>query len=184
MFRGLIFTAILFCTAAAFAGEPLRITSDKNALVRLDHDAASVVINNPNTASVMLDSPRLLIVVPHQPGATSFTVLDAKGEVVLQKDILVTNVQPQYVRIRRMCAGNDASCAPAAYYYCPDGCYEVPTLPNSGNGTTPPPAAAANTAINAAAGMAGQSAPQPPQTQQTPEPLANDTAISPQEEAR
>jgi hypothetical protein len=130
----------------------LRLTSNKNEIIRLEQDAASVIVNNPAHATVMLDSARLLIVMPHMPGTTSFTVLNSSGEVVLQKDIIVTNVQPKYVRVRRICAGNDASCIPAAYYYCPDGCYEV-TPAASGDGSIPPPPAAA--AANSAAGLAG-----------------------------
>ena len=115
----------------------LRLTSNKNALLKLDQDAVSVIVNNPEHASVMLDTPRLLIVIPHQPGATSFTVLDANGNSIMQKDVIVTNVQEKYVRIRRMCASGDSSCADNAYFYCPDGCYEV-TPVAGGKGNIPP----------------------------------------------
>ena len=117
---------------------PLRLTSNKNRIIRLDQDAASVIVNNPVHAVVMLDSPRLLIVMPRQPGVTSFTVLDSAGNVILHKDIIVTNVQPRYVRIRRMCGGGDASCVPAAYFYCPDGCYEVTPVGDAGTGGNVP----------------------------------------------
>jgi hypothetical protein len=130
----------------------LRLTSNKNELIRLDKDAASVIINNPQHVNIMLDSPRLLIVMPRDPGTTSFTVLDAKGQVVLEKDVIVTNTQPQYVRVRRMCTPMDASCVPTAYYYCPDGCYEVTPVQNQGIGEVfaPPPAGAGAAALNAA----------------------------------
>jgi len=110
----------------------IRLTSNKNHLIRLDKDAASVIVNNPNHASVMLDTPRLLIIVPHEPGATSFTVLGANGETIMEKNLIITNVQPKYVRIRRMC-GDDRNCQPSSYFYCPDGCYEVTSLPNENN---------------------------------------------------
>jgi len=125
--------------AAAIEG-PLRLTSNKDVLIRLDQDAASVVVNNPAHAAVMLDTPRLLIVMPRLPGATSFHVLNAKGEIILKKDVIVSNVEKQYVRIRRACGANDASCQAAAYYYCPDGCYEVtPVPPGDANATPAPP---------------------------------------------
>ena len=123
----------------------LRLTSNKNQLIRLDQDAASIIVNNPDHVSVMLDSPRLLIVMPRLPGTTSFTVLNSGGEIVLQKNVIVTNVQPKYVRVRRVCAKGDTSCVPAAYYYCPDGCYEVtPVAPDGGGASVPPPPALAN----------------------------------------
>ncbi len=116
----------------------LRLTSNKNALIKLDKDAHSVIVNNPEHASVMLDTPRLLIVIPHKPGATSFTVLDKYGETIIQKDIIITNVQKKYVRIRRICAQSDKTCNPSSYFYCPDGCYEVsPVSPANGRSKAP-----------------------------------------------
>ena len=117
----------------------LRLTPDEHKLIRLDQDAASVIVNNPVHAEVLLDSPRLLIVMPRQPGTTLFTVLNALGETVLQKIIIVTNVKSKHVRIRRICSGNDPSCVPAAYYYCPDGCYEVTPVVHKGGNSPPPP---------------------------------------------
>jgi hypothetical protein len=121
--------------------DSLRLTSNKDEVIRLSQDAASVIVNNPDHANVLLDSPRLLIVMPRQPGVTSFSVLNSAGEIILHKNIIVTNAQQQYVRIRRVCNGTDPSCVPAAYYYCPDGCYEVTPVAGSSNiANIPPPA--------------------------------------------
>jgi hypothetical protein len=127
----------------------LRLTSNKDQLIRLEQDAASVVVNNPSKVNILLDSPRLLIVMPRETGATSFKVLNAKGEVILEKDVIISNAQPEYVRVRRMCASNDASCVPSAYYYCPDGCYEVTPVPAGSTDASAPPPAGGN-ALNAA----------------------------------
>ena len=108
---------------------PIRMTSNKNKIIKLEKDAASVIVNNPNHASVMLDNPRLLIVVPHQSGATSFTVLDKDGQTIMERDVIISNTQAKHVRIRRMC-GDDTNCQPSSYFYCPDGCYEVTSVPN------------------------------------------------------
>jgi hypothetical protein len=126
--------------------DALRLTPNKNKIIRLDQDAASIIVNNPDHASVMLDSPRLIIVMPRLPGTTSFTVLNSAGETILQKDVIVTNVQPQYVRVRRVCASGDTACTPAAYYYCPDGCYEVTPVAPGREGNIPPPPVTATTA--------------------------------------
>lgn len=131
----------------------LRLTMNKDQIIRLNQDAASVIVNNPAHAEVLLDSPRLLIVMPRAPGATSFTVLNSAGDIILRRDIIVASTEPKYVRIRRMCNGNDASCIPAAYYYCPDGCYEVtPVGETASGGNVPPPA-------NGAGGAASPSQP-------------------------
>lgn len=120
----------------------LRLTPDRTHIVRLEDDAASVIVTNPAHATVMLDSPRLLVVMPRQPGATTFTVLNGKGDIILEQDVIVTGSQARYVRIRRMC-GNEPNCMPNAYFYCPDGCYEVMTVPGD-TGTPEIPEIAGN----------------------------------------
>jgi Pilus formation protein N terminal region len=126
--------------AAAEADDgTIRLTPDATKIVRLESDAASVIVANPAHASIVLDSPRLLIIMPRQPGTTRFTVLDAKGQVLLEKNIIVTaTAQPSYVRIRRACA-DGTTCAPDSYYYCPDGCYEVAPVNAQGTAQQAPP---------------------------------------------
>jgi hypothetical protein len=146
--------------------DPLRLTTNKDRLIRLDQDAASVIVNNPAHLVVMLDSPRLMILMPRQPGATSFTVLDGEGKVVLHKEVVVTNVQPDYVRIRRICSfSTDGTCAPSSYFYCPDGCYEVTSVGDADNSNVPAPSAAPSAASPANAGGGGNGGPPlaPPQ---------------------
>jgi hypothetical protein len=132
--------------SAGGADAPLRLTPDRAQTLQLDKDAVSVVVTNPVHASVLLDTPRTLIIMPRTPGSTSFTVLDGKGGIVLQKTVIVaTAAESNYVRIRRMCGPNDNTCVPAAYYYCPDGCYEVqPVQPVQGEVNMPPPTGGGN----------------------------------------
>lgn len=126
--------------SAGGADEPLRLTPDRAQTLQLDKDAVSVVVTNPTHASVLLDTPRTLVIMPRTPGSTSFTVLDGKGGIVLQKTVIVATAgDANYVRIRRMCGPNDTTCVPAAYFYCPDGCYEVqPVQPVQGEVNLPP----------------------------------------------
>ena len=102
----------------------IRLSPDRTKVLRLREKAASVVVANPAHASVILDNPQLLILMPRQPGTTAFTVLNAEGKVLLERNIIVSAVEPQYVRVRRVC-GNARGCTPSNYYYCPDGCFEV-----------------------------------------------------------
>lgn len=109
--------------------DALRLTPDRTEILRLDQDAASVVVTNPAHAQVMMETPRLLLVMPRTPGSTSLFVLNADGETILERDIIVSANAAPYVRIRKSCSGNSGECAANAYYYCPDGCYEVSTVP-------------------------------------------------------
>lgn len=115
--------------ASSQQGDIIRITPDASKVLRLEDDAASVIVTNPEHARVILDSPRLLIILPRTPGSTRFTVLNSKGESILEKSIVVAAAaaKQQYVRIRRMCGqtGSGTDCVPVSYYFCPDGCFEV-----------------------------------------------------------
>lgn len=121
---------------AATKNTIIHLTPDRTEVIRLQEDATSVVVTNPAHASVVLDTPRLLVVMPRQPGATSFFVLNQAGEKILERDVVVSTAPNQYVRIRRACADGQ-QCPPDAFYYCPDGCYEVTTVPPSGGINAP-----------------------------------------------
>jgi hypothetical protein len=114
----------------------IRLTPDRTKILRLRESAASVIVANPAHASVTLDSPRLLILMPRMPGTTSFTVLNAEGKTLLERNIIVSAAQPRYIRVRRIC-GSASDCAPSNYYYCPDGCFEVTPVAHENGGNIP-----------------------------------------------
>lgn len=122
----------------------IRMTPDKSELVRLDRDAASVIVGNPEHISVLLDTPRLLVVVPRGPGASYFTVLDQNRDIIMQRHVIVASPKEKYVRVRRSCAVSDAqglACAETSVYYCPDMCHEISMGQGGeeGNNSGPPP---------------------------------------------
>ncbi len=104
----------------------IRLTPDKSELVRLDENAVTVLIGNPLHLSVLLDSPKLMVLVPRTPGSTTLTVLGARGKVIMQRHVIVASPKQKYVRVRRSCINADgADCAETRVYYCPDMCHEV-----------------------------------------------------------
>lgn len=108
----------------------LRLTPDKSELVRLDREASSVIVGNPAHATVMLDTPRLAVVIPREAGATYFTALDKAGNVIMQRHVIVAAPKKNYIRVRRNCnaagsAGNGRTCEPTSVYFCPDMCHEI-----------------------------------------------------------
>lgn len=103
----------------------LRLTPDKSEMVKLDQEAASVIVGNPNHISVLLDTPETLVVVPRAEGASHFTVLGKDGSVIMQRHVIVGATKNQYVRIRRSCGADDRGCQPTSVYFCPDMCHEV-----------------------------------------------------------
>lgn len=110
---------------------PLRVTPDKSEIIKLEADAASVIVGNPDHISVLAESPRLLVVVPKATGASYFTVLDAKGAVIMQRHVIVGSPKDNYVRVKKTCQTSSVDnktqgdCKLTSVYYCPDMCHNI-----------------------------------------------------------
>jgi len=132
----------------------IRISPNQPKIIHLKENAVSVIISNPTHATVILDTPRILIIIPREPGATAFTVLNAKGNIIIEKNILVSARANEHVRIRRICSGDDNSCVSQEVFYCPNGCYAVSTQSSGATSTSIPniaPSAIASSLVPAGA---------------------------------
>ncbi len=103
----------------------MRMTQDKSELVKLEQEAASVVVGNPNHISVLLDTPDTLVVIPRTAGASHFTVIGKDGNILMQRHVIVGAQKEKYVRIRRSCNAASGNCRQMSTYFCPDSCHEV-----------------------------------------------------------
>ena len=103
------------------------LSMDKSELVQLDENAASIIVGNPVHANVLMDNPRLLVIVPRAPGATHFTVLNQMGDVIMQRHIIVASPKDNYVRVRKSTCGEDTECIKTESYYCEEGgmCHQI-----------------------------------------------------------
>lgn len=119
-----LFLMILF-GGNAQARDIIAVSPDKPEIVKLDVDAASIIVGSPKYASVTLDNPRTMLVIPRAEGATSLTVLNSDGEIVMEKSIIVGGPKEKYVRIRRACPENLGGCMSSQTFYCPDGCSDI-----------------------------------------------------------
>jgi Flp pilus assembly secretin CpaC len=115
----------------------LNLSPDKSELVRLDREASSVIIGNSSHVAVLLDTPRLAVVIPRSAGATYFTILDKNGNVIMQRHVLVAAPKKNYVRVRRSCAGDADNCQATSVYFCPDMCHEIGSGEAGGGGPIP-----------------------------------------------
>ncbi len=112
----------------------LNISPDKSELVPLSREAHSVIVGNPAHVTVLLDTPKLAVVIPRSAGATYFTILDKDGNVVMQRHVVVSAPKKNYVRVRRSCGNvpDGTKCAPTSVYFCPDMCHEIGTASGDG----------------------------------------------------
>jgi len=101
----------------------LHLSPDRSEIIRLSRGAASVLVGNPAHLSVLAESATMLVVIPKAVGASHFTVLDDRGDVIMQRHVIVGSPQTNYLRVRRTCSNGDESCQATSMYFCPGLCH-------------------------------------------------------------
>ena len=105
---------------------PVKLSPDKSKLLRLEQVVAKVIVGNPAHLAVLPSDQNTIVLVGRAPGATAFTALDGKGNIIMQRHVLVAPPQNDYVRIRRTCAASEQeNCQATQVFYCPDTCHNV-----------------------------------------------------------
>ena len=105
---------------------PVKLSPDKSKLIRLDQTVDRVIVGNPNHLAVLPSDKSTVVLVGRAPGATYFTAMDDKGEIIMQRHVFVAAPQENYIRIRRACAVSEQdNCQATQVYYCPDTCHNV-----------------------------------------------------------
>jgi len=95
-----IFSALLFvCAVNSFAqtqelippsGEAIALDVGKGTLIRLERDADTVFVADPNIADVQVKAPKLIYLYGKQPGETSLYAVDAQQRVMINRPVVVT----------------------------------------------------------------------------------------------
>lgn len=143
----------------------IKLSPTKAEILRLPRDAGTVIVGNPSYVSALLDSPKLVVLVPQQVGSTSLTILDQEGNVLIDQDILISPYETGQVKIKRGCLAG-AACPSDEYYQCAENCVLVQAMPvtssgSSGAGALVAPATEISSGINGIpadeAGFAGPS---------------------------
>jgi hypothetical protein len=117
--RRLALVAAFVCLGAggpAFAAsnEVVEVLVDQATLVRLDRQAAEIVVGNPSIADVSVQSGKLLVVTGKSFGETNLIVMDADGKVVVSRRLIVQEPRTGFVTLYRGSARQTLHCSP----YC------------------------------------------------------------------
>lgn len=126
-------------TAPHRGGEPIWVGMDGPAIVRLDADAASVIVGNPAHASVALDDSRTVMVNAGAPGMTRLVVIGKEGQVILDRRVIVDasgagngadedgENNGKFINVKNACINSDGVCQPNNVFYCVEGekCHSV-----------------------------------------------------------
>ena len=109
---GLAVVILFVAVPTRASGETISITVNKAHIIRLDKDAASVLVGDPRLARWNLDSPRRIFVRGRVPGETNLYILDSDGNEILSADLIVVPNQDRHVTVNRGVAEATLSCAP------------------------------------------------------------------------
>ena len=125
--------------------EPLRVTANKAAIVRLAGQAQNVIIGDPRVADITVENRSMLILFGRSPGETNLIVLDARNREILSVPVVVTTEKDRHVSV--ISAGKTGYAE--VVYNCAERCIKMATTSGAapaasgGGGQGPVPEAAA-----------------------------------------
>jgi len=88
------------------------VTYDQSQLLSLPRPAGEIIIGNPVIADVSVQSGNLLVITGKSFGITNMIVLDAKGELIFDKRLLVKREEARVVNLQRGTLRQTYNCTP------------------------------------------------------------------------
>lgn len=92
--------------------EAVIVTVDRAKLFRIARPAATIVIGNPSIADATVEDERTLVLTGRSFGVTNIIILDAEGEPIVDRTIVVRSHETNTVRIYRRASRETYACAP------------------------------------------------------------------------
>jgi hypothetical protein len=110
-------TLLILLTGApmvSLAGELafVDVTIDEARLIRLDAEAAQIIVGNPSIADAAVQSSRLLVITGKSYGATNLIALDSAGREILNVRLGVREGAARKVTVYRGTVRQSLDCAP------------------------------------------------------------------------
>lgn len=118
----LLFAIAAFLASSAAApvvaqnakGPDIVVMIDQALLVRLERPAAEIIVGNPSIADVSVQSGKVLIATGKSFGETNLIVLDADGNAIVSRRLIVQEPRTGFVTLYRGKDRQTLHCAP----YC------------------------------------------------------------------
>lgn len=85
---------------------------DQAKVIRIDHEADTVIIGNPAIADAVLYDRKTLVITGRAFGSTNLLILDDNGELVVDESIRVHPAVDTIVTVHRATQSYTYSCAP------------------------------------------------------------------------
>lgn len=97
---------------SAYAAQ-ITVETGKAKAIKLNTNADSVIIGNPNIADVAVHDDTLLFVTGKSFGTTNLMIFDKQGNTLVNSDIVVTANTATWVSVKRAGQNYTYDCAPA-----------------------------------------------------------------------
>lgn len=99
-------------SAAAHAGQ-ITVEAGKASAIKLNTNADSVIIGNPNIADVAVHDDTLLFVTGKSFGTTNLMIFDKQGNTLVSSDVVVTANSDTWVSVKRGGDNFTYDCSPS-----------------------------------------------------------------------
>jgi hypothetical protein len=112
---GLVLTTVLTAGLAQpvlSANRDIEVLIDQATMLRLERSAAEIVVGNPSIADVAVQSGKVLVLTGKSFGQTNLIVLDAQGEVIINRRVVVEEPSGGYVTVYRGTSRETLHCSP------------------------------------------------------------------------
>ncbi len=96
----------------AGASSVVDVTIDQARLIRLETDAAQIIVGNPAIADVSAQNARLLVVTGKSYGTTNLIALDSEGREIFSARLGVREGEMRQVTLYKGTARQSYHCAP------------------------------------------------------------------------
>ena len=109
-----VFALAFACALPVRAQSPtsVDVRIDEAQVIRLDRDAAQVIVGNPSIADVAAQSARLLVVTGKSYGSTNLIALDGAGREILSAELGVARNDARLVTVYRGAMRTSLHCTP------------------------------------------------------------------------
>lgn len=103
----------LLLAAPLRAADPIGVVLDEARLVKVPERATTIILGNPLIADVAIQPGGVMLITGKGHGATSITVLDRSGTVVMERMVEVTTQVERVVTVHRGVERYSYTCMPA-----------------------------------------------------------------------
>lgn len=108
--------ALLACsvlmTSAAAAAQQIVVEANKSSALKIEGNAASVVIGDPRVADVAVHDANLIFITGRTFGTTNLLIFNQEGKQLYSGDVVVTTNTSNLVSVNRAGLTNTYDCAP------------------------------------------------------------------------